>query len=129
MGDYVREMLGLIASSNTDVFGLLDSPLYLDIPPYPGSGFKGFAAECQGVHSFANVQHLGKLCKAAHAADSWKCIMGQYRMPQVQTPYMLVAAEYDAYQLGRNKISAFPDSGKKKYAEDFAARTAELAKS
>lgn len=127
--EYVHEMLGSIAGANTDVFGLLDSPLYLDIPAYPGSGFKGFAAECKGVHSFANVQHVGKACMAVHAAEPWKCIMGQYRMPQVKTPYMLVAAEYDAFQLGRNKITPLRLTvAKRKYAEDFAAKTAALAK-
>jgi hypothetical protein len=126
--DYVQDMLGPAAAKNTDVFGLLDSPLYIDIPPYPGTGFIGFRAECQGIHSFANITNLGKECMTAHSNETWKCIMGQYRVPQIQTPYLLVAAEYDAYQLGRNKIY-YPDASQLKYAEDFANRTAALMKS
>lgn len=127
--DYVVEMLGPVASANTDVFGFLDSPLYLDIPAYPGSGFKGFAAECQEVYNFSNAHHLGTACVAAHAAEPWKCLMGQYRMPHVKTPYLLIAAEYDQYQLGQNQISANPGLFKKLYAERFAAMTASFAKS
>lgn len=127
--DYVVEMLGPVAGANTDVFGLLDSPLYIDIPPYPGSDFKGFAAESRDVYSVFNIQHLGTACAAAHATEPWKCTLGQYRMPHVKTPYMLVAAEYDQYQLGRNEITANPDSSKRMYAEAFAAKTASLVKS
>lgn len=130
--DYVPEMMGAIAARNVEVVGLLDSPLWIDIPPYSKGGWVGFATTCQGVFDNFGVKHLGRECLAAHprVEDHWKCIMGQYRMPHVQTPYIIVASQYDAFQLGMNNISlGTADDEAVAYAEDFANRTAEQMKS
>lgn len=127
--DYIKEMVGPAAAPNVEVVGFLDSPLWIDIPPYGPSGFVGFAKTCQGVFENFGVNHLGSECVVAHPGvdDAWKCIMGEYRMPHVQTPYLIVASQYDAFQLGTNKINPLsarlhPDASK--YANDFAHRTA-----
>ncbi|CAE7536541.1 Notum [Symbiodinium pilosum] len=82
--DYVPEIVGP-AAANIQVIGFLDSPFWLDLPPYPGSGFIGFNNSCKQVYDMANVSRLGRDCTAQYAATPWKCIMGQYRMPFVRT--------------------------------------------
>jgi len=129
--DYVLEMLGASAAENVDVFGFLDSPAWLDMKPYHPKAFVGFAAESQSVFSYANVKHLGAECMDIHAGnDRWECIMGQYRLPHIQTPYFLVSSQYDSYQLGRNGVDPkWLDEGSVAYAGEFAARMAALLRS
>jgi len=133
--DYVAKMLGHEAARNVEVVGLLDSPLYLDLTPYPSSfgSFEGFGKECQGVFQNFNVTHVGSECIKAHPNpdDAWKCIMGEYRMPHVKTPYLIVASQYDLYQLYKNWIFPFSQWNRHKmsYARSFAIRTTELMQS
>lgn len=104
--DYVSAMIDFEAAKSVDIVGFLDSPLWLDIDPYVGSGYDGFAKVCQDAYTTFHVTRLGSECFAAHWAsgEAWKCIMGQYRMPHVRTPYLIMASQYDAFQLGRNGI-------------------------
>lgn len=127
--DYVEEMLGE-ASKNVDIMGFLDSPLYIDVPPFAGS-FPGFAFENQQVYRFANISHLGSGCEAQYDEMSrWKCIFGEYRMPFIRTPYLLVASQFDSFQLGRNGVHGAPSSDTEwKYAEAFRDRTLTVLKS
>ena len=39
-------------------------------------------------------------CAQLYPGEKWKCIVGQYRMPLIKTPYLLLADQYDSYQLG-----------------------------
>jgi len=121
--DYVRGMLGGMLAQRADVLGFLDSPLWIDVPPFT-SHFVGFAAECKGVFSFANVTNLDTRCEEANPGDEgWKCIMGQYRLPFLRTPYMLIASQYDAFQLSANHISIPLSAAEAKYADNLASRT------
>jgi len=55
--------------------------------------------------------------------------MGQYRMPHVKTPYLLVASQYDSFQLSTN-VGHRPRSPPEiAYAEDFAHKTQQLVNS
>lgn len=110
------------------LLAFLDSPAWIDIPSYR-SGFPGFPYITQQVHSYAKVQHLGNACASQHSGpDAWKCMYGQYRLPTLQTPYFLVASQYDAYQLA-NEIGSIPLSSKEKaYADGFAKATRALGK-
>merc|ERR1712118_215487 len=113
------------AAANVEVVGFLDSPAWLDMPSFNSGKFAGFGADCRGVFSYANVKHLGEDCLDQHSRDeAWKCIMGQYRLPRLKTPYFLVASQYDSYALGRNGISPeWLDDDAWDYAEEFARRT------
>jgi len=133
--DYVQDLIndasGSDASARTEVevVGLLDSPLWMDLPPLPGSGFVGFNETCKDLYSYANVTHFGSECAQAFPDDEkWKCLMGQYRMPHVRTPYLLVASQYDSYQLSQNVGHRPHTPAERKYAEEFARRTAALVK-
>ncbi|CAJ1399077.1 unnamed protein product [Effrenium voratum] len=124
--DYVPEMLGATALVTT--VGFLDSPLWIDMPPMPESGFIGFNNSCRNVYSFANVSRLGAQCRAFYAAEPWKCLMGQYRMAFLRTPYLLVASQFDSFQLKKN-VGHRPSSfAEKVYSEHFANRTRSLVR-
>lgn len=125
--DYVQEMAAAAGAGPIDVLGFLDSPLWVDMEPYPGSGFIGFGAWCRTIFEYVNVTHLGAECPRAYAGpEQWKCIMGQYRMPYIQTPYLLVASQFDSFQLEQN-VGHMPTTlGEQKYAETFAHATETL---
>jgi hypothetical protein len=124
--EYVRDMLGPELAQRVDVMGFLDSPLWIDVPPY-SAHFVGFGAECQGVFSYANVTRLGRQCEAAHPGDDrWKCIMGEYRMPHIRTPYLLVASQYDRFQLDENSIHLPKGANETAYADSLAKRTRDV---
>uniref|UniRef100_A0A7S2VPS0 Uncharacterized protein n=1 Tax=Zooxanthella nutricula TaxID=1333877 RepID=A0A7S2VPS0_9DINO len=123
--DYVRGMLaggGLeAAAAGVEVVGLLDSPLWIDVPSF--SGAVSLGDRCAGVYSYANISHAGDACTGAHPEEPWKCIMGQYRMPHVDTPYFLVASQYDSYQLTENVGHKPTTQAERAYAERFASQT------
>ncbi len=87
--------------STASVIGLLDSPYYLDVPPYsslsPGFQYQ----EQQKYKYFSTLAILSPECIAAYpqTSDQWKCQFGEYRMPFVKTSYFLISAQFDSYQL------------------------------
>ena len=87
--------------STASVIGLLDSPYYLDVPPY-SSQSQGFQYQEQQKYKYFNtLAILSPECIAAYpqTADQWKCQFGEYRMPFVKTSYFLISAQFDSYQL------------------------------
>lgn len=129
--DYVPAMLQQAGvpdpSASVAVVGFLDSPLWINMAPFPGSSFVGFNATTKGVFKWANVSHLGTACEATYPGqEAWKCMFGQYRMPLLQTPYLLVASQYDAFQLGTNVGHKPSTAAQRAYATQFAARTRAL---
>ena len=87
--DYISEMLGSEANQNVSVVGLLDSPYWIDIPPFPNpkNTFVGFENTTKGVYHQANVTHLDSGCAAQYTGEErWKCLFGQYRIPFLKTP-------------------------------------------
>lgn len=95
-------LLDEIADSLPGVFvrGFLDSPFYIDIESYSPK-FKGFQMQHIGVlNNFNASSVVSSKCKEKYAgAESWKCLFGQYRMPFVTTPSLMMASQLDAWQL------------------------------
>jgi hypothetical protein len=119
------------------VIGFLDSPYYLDIVPY-SSNFVGFPYEEQSKYLYFNTSGViygdcasqyntgSQEDKEAKEAEnlSWKCQFGEYRIPYVRTPYLMVASQYDSYQLSNNLQTQYPKSSKEiDYCNDFAKKT------
>lgn len=126
--DYVPEMLGAVAS-NVEVVGFLDSPLWIDVPVFYNKSKTSLAGTTQGVHSYANVAHLGHACSAKYTgADAWKCMFGQFRMPFVAKPYLIVASQFDAFQLGYNVGHEPSTEPEKDYAQMLAVQTVQIMK-
>lgn len=109
----------------------LDSPYTIDIVPYD-SGFAGFQYETKEIYARYNVTAIvPDDCAAMYPADSedaWKCVYGQYRMPFVTTPYVLMASQYDSYQLSFNTGTEpvngkYVDPGAAQYAQKWSDET------
>merc|ERR1712107_752024 len=70
---------------------------------------------------------MGVECAAEfQGEEGWKCMFGQYRLPTLKTPYLLVASQYDSYQLGNNVGHKPGNDQEKAYAENFAKATRDL---
>uniref|UniRef100_A0A7S2SGH9 Uncharacterized protein n=1 Tax=Rhizochromulina marina TaxID=1034831 RepID=A0A7S2SGH9_9STRA len=86
--------------------GFLDSNYYLDVDPFPASGFSGFQQQTQLISDSMNGSSLAAAsspaCVAAYPGQTWKCSYGQYRMPFIKTSYLMVAAQYDGWQLSHD---------------------------
>ena len=119
------------------VFGVLDSPLWIDIPPFAtADGLpQPFANETKQV--FVNANASGRVSPACSAVftdkdDQWKCIFGQYRLPAMPktSPFIVYASQDDSFQMDHNKCEdPLPtESGEAEaYARDFGRRTKEIA--
>ena len=53
------------------------------------------------VAAVFNVTHYGEECEAKHGRQdgAWRCLFGEYRLPLIRTPYMVIGAQFDTYQL------------------------------
>lgn len=125
--DYVPEFVADAGGTTKglQVYGLLDSPLWMDMPPMVKSGFYGFRHSCRSVRNFANVTRLGKRCAEAFPErQRFKCLMGEYRVAYLDTPFFMVASQFDSFQLMFN-IGPEGTGGddEKDYVSDFGNRT------
>lgn len=87
--------------------GLLDSAFWIDMQPYNSTnGAVPFATQVQLVYNMTNATStISASCAAAYPASSgeqWKCMMGQYAVKYVASPYLLHAFQYDQYQITTN---------------------------
>ena len=105
--DYVHEMLGPQASPNVKVYGFLDSPMWLDRPSLPEHSTDPTTFR-QGVvqdayNNFNLGDRAGPKCMAAYPQNEWwKCYLGQYRVPLLNTTATVVADQYDSYLISED---------------------------
>merc|ERR1711974_492662 len=85
------------------VRGFFDSPFMLDVPSM-NRFFRGFQEQHAGVLAHFNSSSvIPQACAEAYRGDErWKCLFGQYRMPFVRTPYLIIHARFDTWQLKNN---------------------------
>jgi len=121
------------------VLGYLDSPLWIDqvtlpVPAHTGKGdpmtnltnmtvlLMDLAQTHDAVTSPECLELLG---------DAWKCWFGMYRIPLLKTPFLMVASQYDAYQVAvnlqcgrwRNHSWPKPQEAYSSWVDVFAAAT------
>jgi len=135
------------------VRGFLDSAAWLDLQPLRPTppSFYGLANATRQVVAFANVSHLdtdrgeadpgtntavhpGKDAAGdADAEQRWRGLFGEHRLPAIRTPYLLLASQFDSYQLDMNfggcgHWSCDPTSAEQRaFAWRFANATAHFA--
>lgn len=127
--DYVSDVLG-DAARNIEVRGFLDSPLWIDLPTFPGGNAVNFATQASNLFAYGNIKNLGEECMAAFPkSEHWKCMFGEYRMPHIKTPYFLVASQFDSFQLSKAIGHDPATDAERTYASIFAYRTALLVHS
>lgn len=128
-------LLDEIAGSlpNVLVRGFLDSPFYIDIESYSPK-FAGFQGQHTAVlNNFNATSVVSADCKHNHpGAELWKCLFGQYRMPFVKTPNLMMASQFDAWQLshlvhGYGGIETSPTftASELMYIQEFGRKTYE----
>lgn len=113
---------------DSKVVAFLDSPFYIDIAPFDKK-FKGFQYQEQQKSKLYNVEKIiSKECREIYENETWKCLYGQFRIPFVKTPYLMVASQYDAYQLIFNMGTIPPYSSEieYEYANEFGKLTKNL---
>lgn len=93
--DYVANNL----VDKADVVGLLDSALWVPVPPVH-SDFVSFETQTRGVLEKSNASgFINDACKEAYPDDLWKCLFGAYRLPFINTPYLLSQSQYDNFAI------------------------------
>jgi hypothetical protein len=117
----------LFPRANLAAFGgLLDSAFWVDIPP-PNTSIVPLYDQVKDVFVMANSSGtLSQKCLSSFAPDDqWTCMMGQYAVPFLQTPYLLHAYQYDEFQLSTDfglPFGAVPDKTPAQLAFDEAFR-------
>lgn len=119
--DFVPALL----PSNVRVLGFLDSPYWIDMAPYSGSGFVGFANMTQQAFVLGNMTgRVTANCAEMYPVEElWRCVFGVYRLPFLHTPYLLVASAFDAFQLSENIGHEPRTQAEESYALTFANAT------
>jgi len=119
------------------VLGFLDSSFYIDIGSFSPK-FGGFQHQHVGVlNNFNASSVVPDACRKKHPGnETWKCLFGQYRMPYVATSNLMMAAQFDAWQLshlvhGYLGIEKDPEFTKDElaYIKVFGERTLEQIRS
>jgi hypothetical protein len=113
--------------SESDVRGVLDSPLWVDLDP-PLDSTVGLLEQTEAVYEVAGVgEASGKDgvitddCAEAHSDEPYKCLFGQYRAPFLQVPHILVSAEFDSFQLGQDGMRVPYSFRENSFANEFGA--------
>ena len=91
------------APPSVQVQGLLDSPEWINVQPLDPS-VVSLGDQCASALSLFNASGtLNPQCVASLPANSsYLCLMGQYAMLYLSTPYFLNAAQFDAFQIPYN---------------------------
>ena len=106
--DYVAAML----PPGVELRGFFDSPLWVDVLPLE-SNITSLENETQTILPLINATaRLSAACVAVYPGEqAWRCLFGQYRVPFVQTPYLMSASQFDRYQLPWNEGTMPPYVG------------------
>lgn len=124
------EMAETLRQYQVQVLGFLDSPYYIDVPSL-STGFAGFQPQHTAVLKNFNAKSvISKRCAAKYRGEKWKCLFGAFRMPMLETPYILLSAQYDGWQLshlvhayeGIEKEPTYSDA-EFSYVDKFGAQT------
>jgi len=99
--DFLQELL----HPSTEVRGLHDSGAYQDILPYD-SNYYPFGDQCHDAYQMFQPP-LSPECLVAQESEPHRCICGEYLLPLVLTPSMVIIHQDDSYQL-KNDIGVNP---------------------
>jgi len=106
--DYYANLL----ANKVKMIGFLDSPLWVPMVP-ADSTTTSLVEETKKVLVQANAtSFLSKECQKRFGVNKrWKCLFAAFRLPFVQTPYLLNMNQYDEFQLKYNLESSIKRKG------------------
>ena len=106
------------------VVGLLDSPLWMDIQPLDVA-LPSLMTQTRKVVAHVNASAvLNAACARVHTLENvWRCAFGEFRLPYVETPYLLLASQDHSFQMNQNGVRwpPFPPEGRA-WAQEFHVR-------
>jgi hypothetical protein len=81
-------------SSSIDVYGVLDSPVWLE---FLGGEISDLTNQTKAAIDFLTItgDRLDTNCVLEHADELWKCIFSEFRLKYIQTPYMIITSSQD----------------------------------
>ena len=82
---------------NITVVGLLDSPLWLDLTPLDQSVDSFGKRMSLAYQNFGVAPFVPEDCKLRFKSQEWRCIMGQYRLHFIKSPFVVYADQNDGY--------------------------------
>lgn len=100
--DYVMGILesGTTGNSNINLVGVLDSAMMVDIEPYvPTVVDLAYNTALYYNMTGSEYRVAGSKCGEIYSAveDRWKCLFGQYKLPTIETPFLVNGNQYDAF--------------------------------
>ena len=128
-----------------EVLGVFDSPLWTQQPIFANDFLFGVALDLQKSYSGhlvhvslrENVKLFAKTfadsltpsifdqecLKHFRSDESWKCLLGEYRLPFVKPPYFISASQYDefflSYSMGGPLLVLSPTAAAQAYRENY----------
>lgn len=87
--DSIHEVL----PAGVRIFGFLDSPLWVDLSEFNRTWPKAESARATELYVAEEV------LKPCHPGEAWKCTFGEFRLPMLKTPFLLLASQSDAFGL------------------------------
>jgi hypothetical protein len=94
---YNIDFAGQYVARSVTVRALIDSAVWLDVPPLSGASGMTLQEETAQMLAFTNASgRLSPGCAAQYTGDdAWRCLYGQYRLPFVKVPYFVAQAQFD----------------------------------
>ena len=94
---YNIDYAGQYVARSVTVRALIDSAIWLDVPPLSGASGMTLQEETAQMLAFTNASgRLSPGCAAQYTGDdAWRCLYGQYRLPFVKVPYFVAQAQFD----------------------------------
>ncbi|GMI05927.1 hypothetical protein TrLO_g5621 [Triparma laevis f. longispina] len=115
--------------NDSNVYGVLDSPLWIDLDP-PNYSTVGLLEQTQKVYEVSGVGEVsGKdgvitdnCASSFDGEEEYKCLFGQYRAGFLEIPHILISAEFDSFQLGQDGLNLPYPSSENEFADEFGAQ-------
>jgi hypothetical protein len=94
---------------NVDVRGLCDSSFFIPVREYDPSNATFFAPTIKHVFETFNLTSaLDVNCAASNRADPWRCLIGEYLFPFIQTPLFVLQSQVDCDQFEDVGLTCLP---------------------
>ena len=127
--DFVPRMLGASAAANVRVVGFLDAALTLMPPWQPADGEKRLRLGQREklMDSYLHSTRHGDACTSSLPQGSdqrFKCLLALYRLRHLNTPFLLVASQFDTAQVATLLSSALGERPQGKNEEDVVQQFA-----